>query len=115
MTIAHQSYIVRCNDALKFNPGELWIDDEEELWEVERVLTATSISVRRASAWNQFNYAPWSFIMKAIANFKIGRWTVADHWKNIIYHNNTKLFLNAFFPALGWSLGLLPLALVITQ
>lgn len=40
-------------------------------------------------------------------------WSLKDHWVNITHHNHTKLFANAFFPALGWSLGLLPLVLAI--
>jgi len=34
-------------------------------------------------------------------------------WINTIHHANTKAFTNAFFPALGWALGLLPLAIVL--
>lgn len=33
---------------------------------------------------------------------------------NVRHHRNTQAFINAFWPALGWSLGLTPLALVIS-
>lgn len=38
---------------------------------------------------------------------------IQDHWTNILHHANTKAFTNALFPALGWSIGLMPLALVL--
>lgn len=39
--------------------------------------------------------------------------TFSDHLTNILHHANTKAFTNAFFPALGWALGLLPLVLAL--